>query len=93
MRRECRPFTDCKRQIDGDEIKRQAQAGHRAEQLMAGGIQASRLKRPQRAESVARKKWKRGPSRCTGLEDDNSAAVAERLAEEGGVGHVRHRPH
>jgi adenine-specific DNA methylase len=71
------PYPDCTRVVDGDEIKRQAQAGGMGEQLYAIAIK-------QRIESLdrtdrTREKWVRS-FRSPQEEDDNSALIAERLA-------------
>ena len=73
------PFDDCGRVIDGDEIKRQAQAGQMGEQLYA--IVFKRRVKTQTKTGRIRWKWQRG-YRAPRPEDDNSAEVSARLAEE-----------
>ena len=75
------PYSDCGRVIDGDEIKRQAQAGEMGEQLYAvvykKRVPGKLLKSGKRGKD----KWIRG-YRAPVPEDDNGAAIAARLAEK-----------
>ena len=73
------PFDDCGRVIDGDEIKRQAQAGQMGEQLYA--IVFKQRVKVQTKTGRSRWKWQRG-YRAPRPEDDNSAKIAAQLAEK-----------
>ncbi|MGE0713881.1 MAG: DUF1156 domain-containing protein [Alphaproteobacteria bacterium] len=74
------PWPDCGRVIDGDEIKRQAQAGGMGEQLYAvvfkRGVQTKT-----KTGRNGRIRWERG-YRAPRPEDDNSADILARLAEK-----------
>jgi putative DNA methylase len=72
------PFTDCGRVIDGDEVKRQAQAGQLGEQLFAVVIKRRVITKTKTGKDKV--KWERG-FRAPRPEDDNSATIAEALAE------------
>jgi putative DNA methylase len=74
------PFPDCGRVIDGDEIKRQAQAGGMGEQLFAV-VFKRRIETRTKAGKRGRDKWRRG-YRASRPEDENIAEVAARLAEK-----------
>ncbi len=74
------PFPDCGRVIDGDEVKRQAQAGEMGEQLYAV-VFKRRIATRTKAGRPGRDKWERG-YRASRMEDDNSAEIADRLAEK-----------
>ncbi len=74
------PFPDCGRVIDGDEVKRQAQAGGMGEQLFAV-VFKRRIETRTKAGKRGRDKWERG-YRAPRPEDDNGAAIAARLAEK-----------
>lgn len=74
------PFTDCNRQIDGDEIKRQAQARQMGEQLMAV-VFKRRVETRTKSGKRGKDKWERG-YRAPSPEDNNSAAIAQRLVEK-----------
>lgn len=74
------PFPDCGRVIDGDEIKRQAQAGGMGEQLYAV-VFKRRVATRTKAGKRGRDKWERG-YRAPRPEDDNGAAIRARLAEK-----------
>jgi len=72
------PYPDCARIIDGDEIKRQAQANGLGEQLMAVAI-----KSPARESSAKKRgavKWERA-YRAPEKSDDNSRAITKRLED------------
>ncbi len=71
------PYPDCNRVVDGDEIKRQAQAGGMGEQLYTI-VYKQRIETRTKTGKV-KEKWERG-FRAPRAEDDNSAAIAERLA-------------
>lgn len=74
------PFPDCGRVIDGDEVKRQAQAGQMGEQLYT--IVYKRRSILGKTKTGKEKiKWIRG-YRAPLVSDDNSAQIAERLAEK-----------
>jgi adenine-specific DNA methylase len=73
------PWPDCGRVLDGDEIKRQAQAGGMGEQPYAV-VYKRRVLKPTRS-GRRREGWERG-YRAPRPEDDNSAAIAARLAEK-----------
>ncbi|MCY4057645.1 MAG: DUF1156 domain-containing protein, partial [Gammaproteobacteria bacterium] len=73
------PYNDCGRVIDGDDIKRQAQAGQMGEQLYA--VVFKRRVKVQTKTGRIRWKWQRG-YRAPRPEDDNSAEVEARLAEK-----------
>ncbi len=73
------PFPDCNRGIDGDEIKRQAQAGGMGEQLFAVVFKRKVVTTTKTGRK--REKWERG-YRAPRPKDDVSALVAERLAEK-----------
>ena len=73
------PFTDCARVIDGDEIKRQAQAGQMGEQLYAV-VFKQRVEMKTKTGKI-RGKWERG-YRAPRPEDDNSEEIKARLAEK-----------
>ena len=74
------PYTDCGRIIDGDEIKRQAQAGQMGEQLFAV-VYKKRVEKILKSGKRGKDKWVRG-YRSPRPEDDNSAEIQARLAEK-----------
>ncbi len=74
------PFPDCRRVIEGYEIKRQAQAGSMGEQLFAV-VFKRRVETHTRTGRRGRDRWERG-YRAPRPEDDNSAAIRARLDEK-----------
>jgi adenine-specific DNA methylase len=72
------PYPDCARVVDGDEVKRQAQAGGMGDQLYTV-VYKRRIVTGKTKAGVEKVKWVRG-FRAPCHEDDNSAAIAERLA-------------
>ena len=74
------PYPDCGRVIDGDEIKRQAQAGQMGEQLFAV-VYKGRVVKILKSGKRGKDKWVRG-YRAPRPEDDNVAEIQERLAEK-----------
>ena len=74
------PYSDCGRVIDGDEIKRQAQAGQMGEQLFAV-VYKKRFEKRLKSGKRGKDKWVRG-YRAPRPEDDNGAAIKARLAEK-----------
>ena len=73
------PYPDCQRVIDGDEIKRQAQAGSMGDQLFA-----IVLKRPIQKKTrtgKAKTSWERA-FRTPGPNDDNLAVIRHALNEK-----------
>ena len=74
------PYSDCGRVIDGDEIKRQAQAGRMGEQLFAV-VYKKRFEKRLKSGKRGKDKWVRG-YRAPRAEDDNGAAIKARLAEK-----------
>jgi adenine-specific DNA methylase len=72
------PYPDCGRVVDGDEVKRQAQAGDMGDQLYTVVIKRKVVKGKTKA-GAERVKWVRG-FRAPCLEDDNNDSMAERLA-------------
>jgi putative DNA methylase len=73
------PFPDCGRVVNGDEVKRQAQAGGMGEQLFAVVFKRRVISKTKTGKP--REKWERG-YRAPRLEDDNTAQVAARLSEK-----------
>ena len=74
------PYTDCGRVIDGDEIKRQAQAEQMGEQLYAV-VFKKRVKKILKSGKRGKDRWVRG-YRAPRPEDDNGAEIAAKLAEK-----------
>ena len=74
------PYSDCGRVIDGDEIKRQAQAGQMGEQLFAV-VYKKRFEKRLKSGKRGKDKWVRG-YRAPRPEDDNGAEIQARLAEK-----------
>ena len=70
------PYSDCERQISGDHIKAEAQAGRMGEQLYAVVFKKRVLVETKSGRK--REKWVRG-YRAPRAEDDNSAEVESRL--------------
>lgn len=74
-----RRFPDCDHVIDGDEVKRQAQAGQMGEQLYT--VVCKRRTWALTKTGKRREKWIRG-YRAPRPDDDCSSLIAERLAEK-----------
>ena len=75
------PFTDCGRVIDGDEIKRQAQAGNMGEQLYAVVYKKRMPGKLLKSGRCGKERWARG-YRAPRPGDDKSVEIAARLAEK-----------
>ena len=73
------PYSDCERQIGGDHIKAEAQAGRMGEQLYA--VVFKKRVFVETKAGRKREKWVRG-YRAPQAEDDNSAEIQARLAEK-----------
>ncbi len=73
------PYPDCGRPIDGDEIKRQAQAGGMGEQLYT--VVYKRKIEKLTKTGRKRESWERG-YRAPRDEDDNSATIKQRIEEK-----------
>ena len=73
------PYSDCQRQIKGDEIKAQAQAGRMSEQLYAVVYKQRTIVKTKTGRE--REKWVRG-YRAPRAEDDNSAQIQAALDEK-----------
>ena len=74
------PYSDCGRVIDGDEIKRQAQAGQMGEQLFTV-VYKKRFEKRLKSGKRGKDKWVRG-YRAPRPEDDNGAEIKARLADK-----------
>ena len=74
------PYSDCGRVIDGDEIKRQAQAGQMGEQLFAV-VYKDRVEKRLKSGKRGKDKWVRG-YRSPRPEDDNGTEIKARLDEK-----------
>ena len=74
------PYSDCGRVIDGDEIKRQAQADHMGEQLFAV-VYKERVVKILKSGKRGKDKWVRR-YRAPRLEDNNSAEIQAILDEK-----------
>lgn len=72
------PFPDCKRVIEGANIKAQAQSGSMGEQLFAI-VFKRRIETRTKSGKKGRDKWERG-YRAPRPEDDNSSEITARLA-------------
>lgn len=73
------PYTDCGRAIDGDDIKRQAQAGQMGDQLFAVVYKRQFITKTKTGKNKI--KWVRG-YRAPTADDDNSAKIAAILDEK-----------
>ncbi len=73
------PYPACRRPIDGDHIKAEARAGRMGEQLYCVVFKQRVLKATKTGRM--REAWERG-YRAPQPADDNSAAIADRLAEK-----------
>ena len=73
------PYPDCRKVIDGDEIKAQAQAGRMGEQLYA--VVYKRRVKVRTKSGREREKWVRG-YRAPRAEDDNGAEIRSALEEK-----------
>ena len=71
------PYSDCERQIDGDHIKAEAQAGRMGEQLYTVVFKKWVVTDPGKGKG----RWVRG-YRAPRAEDDNGAEIEARLAEK-----------
>ena len=71
------PYVDCERVIDGDEIKRQAQAGRMGEQLYAV-VYKKRVEKILKSGKRGKDRWVRG-YRVPRPEDDNGAEIRAML--------------
>ena len=74
------PYSDCGRVIDGDEIKRQAQAGQMGEQLFTV-VYKKRFEKRLKSGKRGKDKWVRG-YRAPRPEDDNGAEIKATACRE-----------